>query len=78
MPSKGLSHLRPRHVASQTSPSDPYLPSAGSPMSPGERCVLGDDLHFAYRLQRPSNDSRILRTTLVSLMVSATVIPEKQ
>ena len=78
MPPKGLALLRPRHATSQSSPSDPYLPDAGSPMSTGERGVLGDDLHVAYRLQRPGNDRGILRTTLVSLIVSATVIPEKQ
>ena len=47
------------------------------PESPGEGGLLGDDLHVAYRLQRLANDRGLLRTTLVSPMVSATVIPEK-
>ena len=66
------------HAASRTSPSDPYLPDAGRPMSPGERAVLCADLHVAYRLQRADTDRGLPRTILVSLMVSATVIPEKQ
>ena len=47
-------------------------------MSTGDRGVLGDELYDASRLQWPGNDRGLLRTTLVGLMVSATVMPEKQ